>query len=301
MKILIIFFLIINICAQEDKVLSKGKQLRSKQLPSYYEELKPLHQELLTIRAGDWLAQHEESGQSVKDYIRTRRVRPNELKKYIYIQRIGSFSDKQSEILDKTKKYMSLCFGVELKELEKVEEKSIPQSGQRIHPSWGVKQLYTKYLLANVLKKPKDALCLIGFTARDLYPDPDWNFVFGIARPRDSLGLWSIYRNGDPEESEAVYQTCLKRTIRVAIHEAGHLFSIKHCLAYSCVMNGSNSLEESDRKPLHFCPSCLYKLCGNLKINPQRRYAKLAKFCDENRFNIEAEFFRKSLEVKSKK
>ena len=295
------FFVLFNVGAQYEEIERKAKVLRSEKLPAQYEKLKAIHEKFGEIQAGDWLAQHEESGQSVKEYIRTRRVRLSSVKKYIYIQRIGSFTETQSEILDKTKTYMSLCFGVEVKELKTLSEKAIPSSGQRIHPSWGMKQFYTKYLMEDVLKKqkPKDALCLIGFTATDLYPDPNWNFVFGIARPRDGLGLWSIYRNGNPDESQEAYQLCLKRTIKTAIHEAGHLFSIKHCLAYKCVMNGSNSREESDSRNLYFCPSCLYKLCGNLKINSGERFARLAKCCDENSFAEEAEFFRRSIKAQA--
>ena len=35
----------------------------------------------------------------------------------------------------------------------------------------------------------------------------------------------------------------------VLCHEASHLFGIKHCVYASCVMNGSNHLEESESRP----------------------------------------------------
>ena len=293
--LLLVFCLAFGGFANEEYLLKKGAAIRAEQLPQKYEKLKPLYNKLSPIQPGDWLANHEEAGQSVKEYIRTRRIKPGAVKKFIYIQRIGTFSEKQKLVLDRCKDYMAICFGVEIKELAVLTEISIPHSGQRIHPAFGMKQFYTTYLLDDVLKKrkPVDALCVIGFTATDLYPHPDWNFVFGIARPRDGLGLWSIYRNGDPAESEEMYQLCLKRTIHTAIHEAGHLFSIKHCIAYDCVMNGSNSREESDRRELYFCPSCLYKLCGNLKIKPEKRFAELAQFCEDNKFPKQAEFFKK--------
>ena len=289
--------------ANEEFLLKKGAAIRAEKLPEKYEKLKSLHMKLSPIQPGDWLANHEEAGQSVNQYIRSRRIRPGAVKKYIYIQRIGDFSQKQKLVLDRCKEYMAICFGVEVKEVTPLADSSIPKSGQRTHPTFGMKQFYTKYLLDEVLKKrkPVDALCLIGFTATDLYPHPDWNFVFGIARPRDGLGLWSIKRNGDPAKSEEMYQLCLKRTIHTAIHEAGHLFNIRHCIAYDCVMNGSNSREESDRRELYFCPSCLYKLCGNLKIKPEKRFAELAQFCEDNKFPDQANFFKKSLEVMRKK
>ena len=38
------------------------------------------------------------------------------------------------------------------------------------------------------------------------------------------------------------------------------MFGISHCVHFHCRMNGSDSLEESDRSPMHLCPVCLRKL-----------------------------------------
>ncbi|XP_033974860.1 archaemetzincin-2 [Trematomus bernacchii] len=47
----------------------------------------------------------------------------------------------------------------------------------------------------------------------------------------------------------------------IMTHEIGHMFGLKPCQWLSCVMQpGSNHLEESDRRPLDFCPVCLRKL-----------------------------------------
>ena len=32
-------------------------------------------------------------------------------------------------------------------------------------------------------------------------------------------------------------------------HEIGHMFGIKHCVHFNCLMNGSNHEEENDSKP----------------------------------------------------
>jgi archaemetzincin len=299
MKVLIIISFLFScvVHAQHEDLLARSKAIYDEKLPQPYQKLKILHPKLSPIQPGDWLESHKEEGQSVAAYIKNRRTRPNAKQKFIYIQRIGEFTPEHSKILDSTKDYMSLCFGVPVKELAVYPDKQIPAKAQRIHPSWGMKQFYTTYLLEQVLKKrkPADALCVIGFTATDLYPDPNWNFVFGIARPWDGLGLWSIYRNGDPSKSDVAYQLCLRRTIHTAIHETGHLFNIMHCIAFDCVMNGSNSREESDRRELYFCPSCLYKLCNNMKLDPRKRFENLAKFCTLQSLKKEADFFKKSL------
>lgn len=50
------------------------------------------------------------------------------------------------------------------------------------------------------------------------------------------------------------------RFLQVMTHEVCHMFGLKHCIWMQCLMNGSNHLEESDRRPPHLCPVCLRKL-----------------------------------------
>ena len=57
-------------------------------------------------------------------------------------------------------------------------------------------------------------------------------------------------------------------------------------------MNGSNSLEESDRTPLAFCPECEAKLWWVCGQNPPRRARKLAEFADHHGFKEEAVLWR---------
>ena len=32
-------------------------------------------------------------------------------------------------------------------------------------------------------------------------------------------------------------------------HEFGHMFGIKHCVFYNCLLNGSNHIIETDNRP----------------------------------------------------
>jgi len=48
---------------------------------------------------------------------------------------------------------------------------------------------------------PEDAFALLGVTMMDLYPDPNWNFVFGQASLRDRVGVYSFTRYA-PQSSE---------------------------------------------------------------------------------------------------
>jgi len=135
----------------------------------------------------------------------------------------------------------------------------------------------------------------LALTAADLWPGKGWNFVFGQASLRDRVGVWSLYRNGDPDKDKASYQLCLKRTIKTAVHETGHMFSILHCTAWECCMNGSNTREESDRHPLWFCPECNAKVCWATRVDPVPRYRKTVEVCKKLGFEEERAFYEKSL------
>jgi archaemetzincin len=76
------------------------------------------------------------------------------------------------------------------------------------------------------------------------------------------------------------------------VHEIGHMFGLRHCIYYSCIMNGSNNLEENLSKPIYLCPICLRKLQYNLKFNILERYKELQAFCSQHeKFQDASEFY----------
>jgi archaemetzincin len=144
---------------------------------------------------------------------------------------------------------------------------------------------------------PDDAIVYIAFTSSDLWPGRGWNFVFGQASIRWGVGVWSIYRKGDPDATEREYHKCLLRTIQTGTHETGHMFGMLHCTAWECNMNGSNSLEESDRRPLALCPECVAKLCWCTGAEPKARFRALADLSRKCGLEREAAFYEKSLKA----
>ena len=42
--------------------------------------------------------------------------------------------------------------------------------------------------------QPSDAFCVSAITMCDLYPRDEWNFVFGLARLGDGVGVYSLAR-----------------------------------------------------------------------------------------------------------
>src|SRR5262249_59303341 len=93
-------------------------------------------------------------------------------------------------------------------------------------------------------------------------------FVFGESSLEGRAGVSSLARLDGSE----------RRALKLMTHEAGHLISIAHCVTHRCVMQGSNTLEESDGHPLHLCPEDLRKLEWNTGIDRRDRYRRLQEF-----------------------
>ncbi len=256
-------------------------------------KLTPLATRLPAPGPSDWLANHKEKGQTFAQYFTARPVRRSSELSTIYICLIGEFTPQQREVLTATEKYLGILYDSPVKVRKTIALIDIPPRGQRKHPSVGNQQILSTYVLSDVLAadRPTDALAYLAFTATDLYPQDDWNFVFGQASLRERTGVWSIYRNGDPATSDEAFRLCLRRTLKTAGHETGHILTMQHCTAFHCGMNGSNHLQESDSQPLSFCPVCYRKLCWNLQVNPVEQLQKLAKFCEEQKLMDEAAFF----------
>jgi archaemetzincin len=106
------------------------------------------------------------------------------------------------------------------------------------------------------------------------------------------IGVWSIYRNGDPETD---FQLCLRPTLSTASHETGHILGMAHCTAFSCLMNGSNHQEEKDRRPMHLCPVCLRKLCWSLRVEPVAYLTRLKAFCQQKAVDTECCWYERAL------
>jgi archaemetzincin len=215
---------------------------------------------------------------------------------------LGQFQKEQKDIILLTADFIHAFFQMPVRFLEGPESllldsKRIPAKARRHHPTTQDPQILTRYILDEVLKPlfPEDAFCLIAFTTEDLWPGPGWNFVFGEASLDDRVGIWSMYRNGDPAKSSEDFQLCLKRTVKTGTHEIAHLFGIHHCIFFECAMNGSNHRRESDLRPVWLCPVCLRKLAWGSTFDPQEWFRHLAELSDQLGWQEERAFFLESL------
>jgi len=125
--------------------------------------------------------------------------------------------------------------------------------------------------------KQKETFCILGVTNRDLYPRDEWNFVFGLASLGDACGVFSFCRY-NPEFTGEKFDKLLwiRRACHVMAHETVHMFGMKHCIYYECLMNGTMSAEESARRRNNtLCPVCLKKLKANIKFDTKLRFENL--------------------------
>jgi archaemetzincin len=65
------------------------------------------------------------------------------------------------------------------------------------------------------------------------------------------------------------------------------MFGLKHCIYFNCVLNGSNSLAETDAQTLQLCPICLRKLQHSTGFDPVSRYQQLAHFYQREKLRPE--------------
>ena len=268
-------------------------------LPAEFQRLVPLHRPLGTPRPGDWLTKYAEPGQSYDEYVHGRPIRPDGRRRVIYIQPLGDFNATQRKIVQLTGEFMGIHFQLPVRVQDDLPLSLIPEQARRKHPEWGDSQILTGYVCNKLLKPrlPDDAVALVAFTTSDLWPGEGWNFVFGEASLRDRVGVWSMARFGDPDQSPEIYLLVLRRTLATAVHETGHMFSMEHCVFYECLMCGANHLSEADRHPLWPCPQCLAKLCYATGATPVDRFKALIAFAQTHGLNAEAAFWTKSLEA----
>jgi len=261
------------------------------------EKLRPLHERPDPPKPGEWRYQYRENGQTFEEYVHGQPTLPSRERRTIVIQPIGPFDAEREKILTLTIDYLGRYFNLPTRREPALSLDVIPAKARRVHPKWGDKQLRSEWILHELLKPklPTDAAAVIAFTASDLFPEDRWNYVFGEADLKARVGVWSVYRHGDPSKNKEAFLLALRRAIKVAIHETGHMFSLEHCTAYRCVQAGVNHLEEEDRAPLWLCPECVTKVVWATGNEHETRYEKLLAFCRDAGLDDEARFFARSL------
>jgi archaemetzincin len=251
-----------------------------------------LHAPIRPPCEGDWLCEYDEPGQTFLEYLASDPVLPTRQQAILYVQPIGDFGIPQTTSIDATVELLGLFYSVPTRTLDPIESKIIPGWARRQNPNTGNEQFLTRFIRDQLARnKPRDAIAVLALTPTDLWPGKGWNFVFGQGSFHEGVGVWSLHRMGDPELEP---RTFLRRTLKIAVHETGHMFGIRHCTEFECGMNGCNHQEEADSQPMWFCPEEEMKIWYGFRVDPGVRYRGLVEFCERYALAQEAAFWRLS-------
>ena len=267
---------------------------------AYFTAIKANDLPLKKPQPGEWLYENQESGQTLSQYQLLPVVRPDSVRHTLYLLPVGRFSPLQQQVLQATRQYLQSFFQLPVVLLPTIPDTFVPKTARR-RGTDEQEQLLAPYILSQRLAGhlPPDGLALMALSSRDLYPKPEWNYVFGLASYPDRVGVTSLYRLQDAQLTACNYTRCLTRLIGISSHELGHMFSLRHCTHALCVMNGTNSLAETDSKPNRLCSQCQMKLYWACRYDNRKRLKELQSFfrgahlrrdayvttCDWKRFN----------------
>ena len=249
---------------------------------------------------GEWMAEHPEPRQSFSQYAASHPRRPTRGRHTIVISAVGPMSQVQRSRFETLRAFMEIYYTMPVRLGKSLGLDGVTGRDRNLFGRT-VRQYLTGDILYRILRPalPEDAYCLLGVTMEDLYPEPSWNYVFGQATLSHRVGVYSLVRFypefwGDAD-SEARQRKGWLRSCHTLIHETGHMFGVHHCQQYDCVMNGTNSLAESDTRPIHLCPVCLRKLRWNIGFDMIARYQGLQTFYETHAMKAEAAWVAKRI------
>jgi len=234
-------------------------------------------------RRGEWRSLFREKEQTFEDYLARCANRRTAARSLIVLQPLGT----RAPVLDRMAEYAEAFFGLAVR-----VRPTLPLADQAHVPT---RDQYNSSMVLDDLagRAPADALVYLGIADRDLFARGR-KFVFGEGSLDRRTGVCSLARLASPDP-EAVD----RRALKLMTHEAGHILSIAHCVTHRCVMQGSNTLDESDGHPLHLCPADLRKLAWNTGVDPDARYRRLQAFYEKSGWTADAEWIARQLAKRS--
>jgi archaemetzincin len=262
-----------------------------------FNKLKLTDRRLKEPKPGEWLYTHYEKGQSFEKYKKTKSIQVLNKSKLIYILPIGDFNDFEKRLINSNAEYLEIFFGLKTKILPSFKDVLISNDYKR--ENGYIQQLNASHIINDFLikNKPKDALVVLGITSKDIYPNPEWNYVFGLASYTNCTAVASLFRISNGEDDKRNFIISLERLNKISSHEISHMFSLKHCINAVCLMNGTNNLDETDIKPNVLCSECLAKLSWKLDFKNIERLGEIKEYFYEYDFVNDFEIIIRQLKA----
>lgn len=142
------------------------------------------------------------------------------------------------------------------------------------------------HVLQPIKTKQKNCLGVLAITDLDLFTG-NMNFVFGAAYLQSMVGVQSVRRYmpdftyDEYANAQEAEDALLKRCVKTTTHEIGHMFGLKHCIYYECLMMGSNHAADGAKRPAYFCPVCYHKLHKCLNFEHVSKAKAMMDVCNE--------------------
>jgi len=232
-------------------------------------------------RRGEWRSLFHEKEQTFDDYVARCANRRSDARSLLVLQPLGSPE------LGRMADYAEAFFGLTVRVLPArplFDPAHVPTRDQ-----------YNSSMVLDELAAlvPSDALALLGIADRDLFARGK-PYVFGEGSLERRVGVCSLARLSTSDRPLAE-----RRALKLMTHEIGHILSIAHCVTHRCVMQGSNTLVESDGHPLYLCPADLRKLEWNTGVDRDARYRRLEAFYGRAGWTVDAAWAARQLKKRS--
>ncbi|GMH71983.1 hypothetical protein TrLO_g6940 [Triparma laevis f. longispina] len=247
---------------------------------------------------GDWLFDRKESGQTVSFYQRQIKpggqyLVPNRTMNKILLVPIGkSFSSEIGHMFIPllTRLCSDFFTGFEVEAYPTpISLKGVTRrENEYENLQYKIDEIFTK--INKETSRDHKIYARLGITLEDIYPDDNWNFVYGQARMIERCGVFSFCRHSPLFNTGAKSTSIphpvslskfLRRCAKTMTHEITHMLGIRHCIYYQCLMNGNNGGGERAAKSSFLCPVCLRKVSQMLSlsqsapVNLKQRYKNI--------------------------
>jgi archaemetzincin len=131
----------------------------------------PLHRPIPPLRGNDWLAVHDEPGQTFLEYLASDPVLPTRSRTTLCVQPIGDFQPLHSRAIAATVDLLGRFYRVPVWLLDPIGTRIVPGWARQRNPFTRNEQFLTGFLLDHLARdKPTDAVAVLALTTTDLWP-----------------------------------------------------------------------------------------------------------------------------------